>query len=228
MAILSAYLDDSGHDGDDFFVFGGAMASQGAWEAITTQWIGIYRIFGLSFLHMKKWASWDAPESVKADCMAQLIAALRRERVEVIAFGCDLKDYEAINAHYRLDERYSAKSLVAMMVAALIERSLRFRGIGSEDVQFIFEAGTTGWGKVADTLAREGVHAVTMIKTPEAVPLHVADLIAWECNRELRSEPERFQRKSFLALYDLPGIWSKIDGSALEQLCAGSNIPIRD
>jgi len=195
-----AYMDETGHAGDDnqhFCGMAGFLATSDSWTVLDRKWKQTLNRFRVDYMHMKEYAhskgvftGWKGDESKRKAFYSELLSHLRE--IRAIPFGSivSLDGYRKLSDEDKVlfTEPYlrSLADCVGIPAARLEEMSpeIKYSVVFSEQAEFRHKA-----SKVHE-LFRAMYRIGERMKYPsfdnmmDLVPLQAADMIAYELHRE--------------------------------------------
>jgi hypothetical protein len=240
MAKFTAYFDESGTHGDSAaLVVSGYVASAEQWLNFDGAWKEALADEGLTHFHMKdfahskkEFASWKGDEERRKRFLERLIDIIRQNVSKGFSNAVILQGYREINSKYRFQE-YVGKPYAFCARICLADVDAWKEQHGYQDpILNVFEDGANDKSALVALVGRDKYTAPTFGQKREHTPLQAADFVAWE-NLKVFNQKEAGTlnterlRKPFLALYSMPQEWGVYTIKNLEEICRGSNIPLR-
>lgn len=223
MAFLRAYFDESGtHDGSLFTVVGGGLARESTWLAIAGQWRSALRKYGASAFHStdfsnsrKEFAGWD--EAKRRNFIGALLNIITNESITLIVSSVPNQTFDTVVQEFpdlTMTPYHYCCEMCMHKIGFKLQTKKRV-----EPVAVTFEAGQkanspvfgyffarmndAGWQKLYR------IKSVDFLSKKEAIPLQVADLIAYEYYKGLtlsEISPEKPLRFPLMKLCEKIGI----------------------
>jgi hypothetical protein len=194
MALLTAYLDESGtHADSSVVIVGGALAKRSSWLSLTPQWNAVLKRAGVPECHASPFNSskgpflgWDRDR--KKDLVIKLTRVMNKELSLIIAHGVRVEDFNAIKRDFP-DVQLTAYQLCAeKCVAAITNWAQRLKRIAP--VAIIFEAGQNLETQTMQTYKeamqyawlqeKYKIESVSIWPKKDVPSLQVADFVAYE------------------------------------------------
>lgn len=247
VAMFTIYFDASGSpDSTNILSVAGLIAPVEQWMRFERDWKAILGEFGVSELHMKKFAhsagefsKWKGNEAIRRRFLSRLIAEIKvRVRHSFVNSVC-LADY------YQLDKKYCISESVKPLGLAAGACFLKVRNwadkwkIQQSAILYVFEDGDKHKGNLMEVANRDfGINPVFM-KKQESVVFQAADLLAYEhfrANQKVLKSPGVYAldqlRFPLQALAKIPNgekgeDWGVQDIPQMEENCKRSGFPMR-
>ena len=232
---LTAYLDDSGTDGDNpFLVVGGLVATAEQWDRFGQELEQLDSELGAPPFHAKTfekarhghgfYASWS--QSKREDYLNRFLDIIGRRCFKAFATSLEKAAYrDIIQPHETLRQYFYSQFVFSAVNCVHIVEEWRDEKYPRESLLFVFDRGNKNEGQLKEVAAR--------IKGPDRLiedivpgddaklsPLRAADLVAFEWCAESRSaanpNPTRkYSRYALLRLDELPHEWIRVDKDSL-------------
>lgn len=228
MAILAAYLDDSGtHKGSPLVSVAGAVGSVSQWIKFSRRWRRQLRQWNLEFFRMADFVSsrgpyegWDEPR--KHHVLSRLVQTIKDYARFLVGNAVYSRDFDEAFAKYPnscIKDAYHFCAVLTLPAVGYWKMESKRR----EPVALIFESGNKLLDQYfrlvqrdfLDDRAREayGIGSVTVGDKKEMPPLQAADIIAYgtyKCKAQKAIEP--YLENSYRSLFEIRNsgfIWNR-------------------
>ena len=188
--MFTGYFDDSGATSTGVVVACGWISSVEQRKQFDENWRFVLGKFELPYFHMKSLRQYKGPFQkfkdnlpLETDLMQRLQAVIRIRAQKSIGCLVDVVAYEALNREYRLREHFGDPFSLAGCVAIAKTYKWFDRMYPNDEIAFVFEAGTKGWGDLVDSAKRDFGVTPTKGDWEKLTPLQAADFVAWENHR---------------------------------------------
>jgi hypothetical protein len=206
MAVLKAYVDDSGDEGpgDAALSMAGYVATVEAWARFEQAWIRVLDDFEASYLHMKElkerygaFEAWPESKEKDADFLAKLTAVIGNAGLGAFGAVVVLDDLNKFNDEHDLS--FDAKAL------AIYASMMELRKVQPKEcVEVILDRMNQGHAAIAkaeEYAPSEELKDISFLPLPkkgaygakDMAPLQAADLLAWEIRKEYELKKEWYQ-----------------------------------
>jgi hypothetical protein len=204
MAMLAAYLDDSGtHGGSPLAVVGGAVGTLAEWIKFSKLWKRELRRHNLEFFRMADFVSgygayrgWG--DSKKRNLLSALVSLIKRHSRLLIGNAVFPSDFAAAYAQHPTPCIKDAYHFCAVMTLPMIG----YWEVRSGPVALIFESGNKLLDEYfrlvqkdfSNDVARDayGIGSITLGNKRDMPPLQAADIVAygaWKCATQKTLQP---------------------------------------
>ncbi len=195
LAMLGAYVDDSGSVDGHTYVLAAFFTTPGEWKSLMREWMGMVCRYGVTAFHATDCANgadefegWS--KARKKRMFTNLVNILtRRSNVRGCSAGILCKDYEAV-VYPEAHALFGGPQLLVFQLLLL-----EICKLAGERVAFIMDKPPKGWGKVDEifdrtkseaTLTwRHYLHSLTPGNIHTFPAIQTADLLAYETYRQL-------------------------------------------
>ena len=221
MAVLHAYFDESGKEGDDqhsSVVVAGYLADLPSWHQFESNWQGTLTAAGVGALHMKDFAnsygefsSWKGDEERRSAFLAELVSVISSARLEGFGAVVRLADLRRFNAERGQDISALPLALFLCTMHMYVEHP-------TATIEVVFDCLDKPY-TVFDEARRYGKSqpggeiSYTMIpldgkqlNSRNVLPIQAADFLAWETRKHHTRLDEWFS--AFAADID-QGAWDE-------------------
>lgn len=235
MALLSAYLDDSGtHRGSKMVVLAGMLADQSAWERLTDGWQSVLAEYELPFFHMSKWSNRARPfdtwtDDQRRDCLNRLLILIQSCVAKSVGVGIPNALFESCTTESDRSYWGGPYGLAAYLLLTDMADSVQALSVERSSVRCILESGTlgstqilaiyqklrasngNGWRWIVDSLSFEDKR--------QFLPLQAADVLAYELYRYLpKPRSAKMARYPLRELAITPHQWWTPDADTIRLL----------
>jgi hypothetical protein len=227
---LTFYGDASGKDQTEPLAVGGFVATVEAWKAFDPEWKAVLEANGLHYFRMSEFAhstnqfkQWKGQEGRRIGLIDSLVKILERYTLHWSG-ACILKrDYERVDADYRLHE-YATR--YAICAVTLTEHTITWceNQHRTEPLEFVFEEGDIGAGQVSDFVFANTGHRPSF-RGKTVTPLQAADFAAYEVLKVYKTillETDKlFEkiREPLNRLHNINSYWGQFREEDLRALC---------
>lgn len=215
MAFLRAYLDASGTvDDSPFLVMAGYVAPIMQWVKFTKRWAKVLLDEGLSHWHMVdfngragEYCGWSDKQCQRV--YAKLIRIITKHVSVGVVIAIDVKAYSEIIIGKELSQRFGTNPYQCCVAACIMEiNRWATENVMTQRIAYTLERGDKGQKKILkrtlervfddkDSCEKLRLGALTTVgkKDPEGTPCQAADILAWECRRELVEQRVEYPRE---------------------------------
>ena len=198
----------------DPLVVAGLVSTQEGWYEFERGWNRVLGTFGVSHLHMNKFAhskgefsDWKGNEEKRIQFLSSLIEVMERAVMYGLAIRIIPRDYNAVNKDYHLyglgwDGAYS----LATIICATEAEFWVWDKYPKAALGHVIENGDAGQGalnKLIDKMERSHITILSKYNkvTQRFVrPFEACDFLAYECRLAAKRGPNSRPRRSFLEL----------------------------
>lgn len=211
MAVLRAYLDDSGKANDpqhELIVFAGYAGPVEAWEETESRWAAVLREYDMPYLHMRDFAHLAHPFDVfrsnrktGEEFLTKLIEVIRGQNLYGASAVVRLNDLKKFNRDYGQE----VDPTVLAIYGSTLELFLKFGKSPVEVIVDRFEKPYAAFAKVKNYAATDRYYTgcgdnIEFSIIPQALSfrdlaaVQVADLAAWETRRAHSMQTEWYEQ----------------------------------
>lgn len=250
MLMLSGYFDKSGQADQAATVVCGYVSTVDKWEQFEIDWRLVLAKTEVPYFHMTDFVAcrapfdkgWKGNEQKRKRFLNDLIEIIKSYALRTFSSTVINTAFDEVNIRYQLSEYAGNPYAFCGRNCAGKVRQWKDANHADCPIEYIFESGDIGKGKLMEIFERDGFPLpIFKPKVPAPgrerevfTPLQVADFAGWEQLKSVRQkeagELEHF-RKSFealaLALPLEPKDWGIFDIAHLEQFCRDSGVPER-
>jgi uncharacterized protein DUF3800 len=218
MSMFTAYFDESGtHDTSPLILIAGWVGKDTQWEKFSVKWKDILKEYDIDMFHMNKWSNkigryGQMKESDRQELIRKLLDCILAT-VEVGFFGSfHMQSYKELIEEGYKDSLGNPYSLCAMICIKSLMQWRESKNL-REPIAYILEAGAKGSLEfhAAFNIARKHpqfgggfTHGpLALWDKKEILPLQAADIIAYECWKDVNNTVAGFPRPMRFPLIQL-------------------------
>ena len=198
MPILTIYCDDSGTDhGNRAAVVAGYIGQVKQWEKLEKEWINLMKDFGVTLMRRSdlesfkgEYAEWNEERRTTFVKRAHLL--IRAHTKIPIGSAVIKEDFNTI-LHTNTREQFGGVYGWCIQDCIAAVRTWCAKHHYVEPIQWVFEAGTDGYGQVQKMFEelserKEWQIAGWSFQNKEIVPLQCADILAYEMFKQVENQ----------------------------------------
>lgn len=217
-------------------VLAGIAATEAKWIQFEQDWRRVLAKYDVEFLDMAKCAQWMGypydtwnrdEKGMRIPFLGALIKILRQAATQIVVVRIIPKDFNAVNARYRLGTKFypSAYPIAAVKCMGMVE-TIFARRPEAYALGHIFELGDAGQGALKLLLPlgvplniwpKQDPHTKRWIH-----PFGACDMVAWEYRKRIKERLEnvkRTMRGSLIEIRKIPTKTVYMDQKGLTAMC---------